>query len=147
MTLDLLRPVYSLNKIRPSPHHCIGPCASDLRVARSVGPAVCTSATCLMGTHLYCRHMMKLPSRDSASSQVCPKIYVLTLFWQLQWSSGLLWGAAVGTHSCKDWGTSNGVKITGRVWTKTAFKPLTFLFPWLLLIRNESSSAGRRWDY
>lgn len=63
---------------------------------------------------------------------------VQRLLRQLQQFSGLLWGVAGPIHSFKDWGTLNGGKITGRVWIKTAFKPLTFLSPWLLLIASES---------
>lgn len=83
-------------------------------------------------------------SRDSAFPLTDPVICVVTLVWQLQLFPGLLWG---GRHSISDRGSFNGGKITGRVWIKTAFKQLTFLFPWLLLVGSESSSAGRRWGW
>ena len=84
-----------------------------------------------------CRHMMKLPARDSAFSQGGSMICGVNFFWPPQPFSGLLWGEAAGIHPFKNWGTFNGGKITGSVWIKTAFQPLTFLFPWLLLIARE----------
>lgn len=53
----------------------VGPCASDLRGARSVWPMVCTPAAYPRGSCLlYRTHLVQLPSMVSAFSQSCPVI-------------------------------------------------------------------------
>ena len=139
--LLLLRWACRLNKTSFSPHILPAFPDFDLRETRSVWPEVCTSTTISEAPHtiFHCRHLMNMPSRDSAFSKGCPVICVVShVFWFAARSSR--------RYFLSDWGTFNGGQITDGVWMKTAFKSSTVHFPWLLLIRNESSSAGRRWE-